>query len=178
MVNVRIRYDENQKVLWLDRGEQGISALGYTKADLVTDISAINIHYDDKLLSTIGIVITDTEYSSLYSLWFDNKYTKFRGLHWDSKELSAKKDIATTISQAIISGDPLCIIFEDGYCSYPSEEDEDNAMVSQDGLTHIIKVGQTTGEKKFPLALASKYADGGGILDLFGIKEVILLKGL
>jgi len=175
---MKVRYDENREVIWLDRGEQGVSALGYTKADLATDISALNIHYDDKLLSTNGITITDDEYSSLYSLWFDRRYTKYLGLYWNSKDLSAKKDIAKTISQARESGDPLCVIFEDGYCSYPSEEEEEHAMVSQDGLTHIIRVGQTTGEKKFPLALASKYSDGGGILDLFGIKEVILLRGI
>lgn len=173
---MKIRFDEAKELLWKDSG-QGYSAMGFTKVKLYETLKKCNINYKENDLLTVGISITDKEATDLYDMWFTDRYTKFQGVHFETSVFSSKKDIAKTICIAIKTNTPLCVIFEDNYCQYPSDEEID-PMVSQDGLTHIIMVGKTTGDKAFPLALASKYSDGGDILDLYGIKEVILLKGI
>jgi len=155
----------------------GYCGFGISLEKLRTFLKDNYIDYDDKALTTVGTTMSNEDFAKLQSFWFEDRYQEHRGLYFCREHLSSKKDIANTIVTAINSSTPLCVIFESGYCEYPSDEETD-PMVSQDGLTHIILVGKTTGEKKFPLALASKYSDGGGVLSLYGIKEVILLKGL
>jgi len=154
----------------------GYCGFGISLEKLKTFLNNNHINYDDKAL-TVGTTMSNEDFTKLQSFWFDDRYQEHRGFYFCREHLSSKKDIADTIVSAINSSTPLCVIFEDGYWAYPSAEETD-PMVSQDGLIHIILVGKTTGDKKFPLALASKYSDGGGILSLSGIKEVILLKGL
>jgi len=173
---VKIEYDEAQSLLWY-KINNGWSSMGWDSEVLKTFLNDNHIEYDYKVLTTVGIKIEYDKFSSLQEYWFNDRYQNYKGLMFDRRDLNSKKEIADTICTAVETNTPLCVIYEDNYCQYPSDEEID-PMVSQDGLVHIIMVGKTTGEKTFPLALASKHSDGGGILSLYGIKEVILLKGI
>lgn len=173
-----IRFDEESGHLWREYGSGSYDAMSFTKITLLAGLKESGISYEENLLFSKGITITEEEMTSLHNFWFDERYTKLDGLYFNTKDLKDKREIAKTICIAKETDTPLCIIYEEGYCEYPSDEDEKYSMVSEDGLTHIIYIGRTTGVRKFPLALVSKYSDGGGILSLGGIKELILLKGI
>ena len=176
---IKLRFETNNGMLYYstDAGKCW-SGMGIDLELLMDFLNDNYIDFDDKELVTVGTQMSVEDFGKIQTFWFDWKYIEYRGLHFDRASFSSKKDIAKTIIQAMKSRTPLCDIYESSYCSYPSEEDEGNAMYSQDGLTHIYHIGQTTGDKKFPIALTSKYALGGDILSLYGIKEAILLKGI
>ena len=171
---MKIKYVEDKN--YFSYESNGISS-GFEVSPKNIEVFLKNTSIDYEALTTDGVIVTDQDVNILKHLWVEDKYQEYKGLHFCKEYLDSKRDIADMIVTAVDNQLPLCVIYEEGHCVYSSREETD-PMVSQDGLTHIVLVGKTTGEKKFPLALASKYSDGGDILYLCGIKEVILLKGI
>ena len=116
--------------------------------------------------------IQDSIFREIREVWHRRMYKPFKDI-WVPRY--ADDSIVPYVYEAYENGIPLMVRYKKGYESYPF--DEENACVSDDGLTHVLYVGKSTGQKPVLLHLESKCASGGSEFFFAGITEVKSLAG-
>ncbi len=82
-------------------------------------------------------------------------------------------DILHIINKAYREDQAVFVQFKDGFGGFPSGEDDEDAIYSEDGRAHIINIGISTGEPKSFIQLDSPNAMGGDMLMLDAIEKAI-----
>jgi hypothetical protein len=145
------------------------SGMGWTHEQIKLLESLLGESYV-QLMSGESIEITNEAMSSIHSIWSDARYKKYHKVYIPRE---ADMDIVKTIYEAWKNDSAIMIEFKEGYEMYPSEEEEnDGAVVSDNGLIHVAYVGKSTGTKPVLLHLASGRSHGGGEFMFTGIKSV------
>ena len=108
-------------------------------------------------------------FKKLREAFFSNTYKIYKGIYVDKE---ASNEILEKVYDAYTNNSKVLIEYKDGWESYPSEEEvRDGAVVSDDGKTHIVRIGKTTGIK--PIFITVNIgASGGESLSFSGIKKI------
>jgi len=117
-------------------------------------------------------------FNKLKSDWFNARHTTYRNFLFNKEDIETERgrEIAWTLIEAYMNDQAVCIISKEGWEMYPSDE---LGMCSTDGLTRIVRIGSTTSSAGSSLIeLETINSDGGSLVSLKGIKEVITLRGI
>lgn len=150
--------------------EVGYSTMGFNKDNKFILEKILTPEQYEVLLQWKDVEITDEQMSDIRTEWFEERHEVYKGIYFPKNTPKSFKKI---IAQAAYERLPVLVIYEEGYESYP--EDMDDAVCSEDGLTHVYYVGLTTG-KKSPIALDRSSSIGGEIFMFSGIKQLMLIK--
>lgn len=144
--------------------EDGWSGFGLSKV-AVENISP-------KLLDGELHEILDVEFKSLQAAFMKEKYKTYKGFHVNK---SAERKHLNIVHEAFISSMLVVIEYEEGYESYPSEDEGNPYFVSESGRVHIVGIGRSTGETPVFLSMAGPDHIGGEEFSFHGIKSINLV---
>ncbi|PCI30139.1 MAG: hypothetical protein COB67_02315 [SAR324 cluster bacterium] len=111
-------------------------------------------------------------YTKLHEAFFSERYKVYKGI---TVSKTAKREHLQLVHQAYKNCQKLMVEYEEGYEMYPSEEDDNNASYSDNGLVHIFSIGKSTGVKPIFLQLASSSSFGGSEFMFTGVKKISLV---
>lgn len=133
---------------------------------------------DMKLLKSLElrekILISNDLFSEIQEKWFLSNNYEYKKVWFP---INADKKFVKIFMEAYKAKCSVMAIYSEGYECYPSEEDEDNgAVCSEDGLTHVYRVGVTNGKRVSALALETGNSMGGSIFMFAGLVDLKIIK--
>jgi len=109
-------------------------------------------------------------YKKLYAEFIDERYKIYKGVYVDKEATDEQLEI---VFEALEYDKNIFVEYEPGWEIYPAD-DELDAICSDDGLTHVYRIGKSTGEK--PILLAIELGEySGGEFVFKGIKTLKLV---
>ncbi len=145
-------------------GEKGYSGMGWTDKDLEKLKELVDV---DKLQNKETLFIDQKIMSKIHTLWSKLRYKKYRSVYVPRE---ANMEFVKIAYEAWENENPLMVEYKKGYEMYPF--DEENGCVSEDGLTHVLYIGKSTGKIPILLHLESKCSSGGTSFMFTGIKSI------
>jgi len=149
-------------------GNECYSGFGLKNNAFVKTISTlIPAGLQQNFLDGKTVEVSEKVFGTIQSEWFKSRYKKYRDIYV-SRE--ANMDFVKIAYEANENRIPIMIQYQEGYEMYPS--DDENSCVSDDGLTHIVHVGKSSGPKPVLLHMESACIGSGMEFMFSGIKSI------
>jgi hypothetical protein len=152
-------------------GEKGYSTFGISEEN-VAKINPNLLKETEEMIE-----ISDKEFQELFDAHRKERYRNIIIENRNGEKIKVeidkgtKKEILKEIIEAYQNEQPIYIENKEGYAEYPSDENEELALYSEDGCAHIYYIGLTGGKIKKFLQLNDEEANGGTILSTLSIKK-------
>jgi hypothetical protein len=154
-------------------GKAAYSAMGWNGKSFEKIQTIIGEDRFSNLISEKRVDISGVELGDIQEMWHKTRYKKYQDIYVPK---DADMGVVAVMYDAYKARENVMIEREEGWGSYPSEEDEAlGASVSDDGLVSVVRIGKSTGITPVLLEIAAPSSTGGGEFMFAGIKSVQII---